>query len=159
MLTGMNAALTDMNARQPTSSSWTAPRQSEWKTLWNLPIPGKVLMFLWHLAHNSLPTRMNIKRKRHVELDNLCQMCSMLDEDGGHLFLRCKKVEAIWREQGLEDVRLKLCECLDPKEVLLKLLEMPPKKFQFCRRQCNTVAQVLAQFGSKASVCTPFYVG
>jgi hypothetical protein len=53
----------------------------EWKKLWKMEIPGKVKNFLWRLAHNSLPTRMNIKRKG-VELDTLCPVCNRLDEDG-----------------------------------------------------------------------------
>jgi hypothetical protein len=47
---------------------------------------------------------MNIKRKR-VELDTRCPMCNRMDEDGGHLFLKCKCVKHIWRSLLLEDVR------------------------------------------------------
>jgi hypothetical protein len=50
---------------------------------------------------------MNIQRKK-VELDTICPMCNRADEDGGHLFLKCKKVKPIWRNLLLEDVRLKL---------------------------------------------------
>jgi hypothetical protein len=48
---------------------------------------------------------MNIKRKR-VELDTVCPMCNRADEDGGHLFLKCKKVKPLWRCLHLEDIRL-----------------------------------------------------
>lgn len=100
---------------------------AKWQHIWKLDLPGKVRMFLWRLAHNSLPTRMNIKRK-HIELDTLCPMCSRLDEDGSHLFLKCKKVKAVWREQQLEDVRLQLCACQDPHGMFEKIFTLPGEK-------------------------------
>lgn len=90
--------------------------------------PGKVLMFLWRLAHNSLPTRMNIKRKQ-IELDTLCPMCSRhLHEGGGHIFLKCKAAKAVWREQRMEDVRLQLCECQNSREVVQIICALPHDK-------------------------------
>lgn len=56
---------------------------------------------------------MNVKRKQ-VELDTRCPICMRLDEDGGHLFLKCKLVKHLWRELQLEDVRLELLKCADP---------------------------------------------
>lgn len=84
-------------------------------------------MFLWRLTHNSLPTLMNIKRK-HIDLDTRCPMCLRLDEDGGHLFLNCKKVKAVWREQYLEDVRIALCECTEANEMMRSICSLPTKK-------------------------------
>jgi hypothetical protein len=93
--------------RDASSSSSTDAVSSLWKNIWSLKLPSKVKIFTWRLCHNSLPTRMNIKRKR-VELDTVCPMCNRADEDGGHLFLKCKKVKPIWRNFLLEDIRLKL---------------------------------------------------
>ena len=90
---------------------------NKWQHIWKLQLPGKVRMFLWRLTHNILPTLLNIKRK-HIELDTRCPKCQRLDEDGGHLFLKCKKVKAIWREQNLEDVRVALCEWPDAFDVM-----------------------------------------
>lgn len=95
--------------------------------IWKLDLPGKVRMFLWRLAHNSLPTRMNIKRK-HIQLDTLCPMCSRLDEDGRHLFLKCKLVKVVWREQNLEDVRLQLLACQDPHGMFEQIFTLPREK-------------------------------
>ena len=33
-----------------------------------------------------------------------------MDEDGGHLFCKCKFVKHIWRELNLEDVRCRLAD-------------------------------------------------
>ena len=69
-----------------------------------MKLPAKVRIFLWRLAHDSLPT---IKRK-HVDLDTLCPVCRRLDEDGGHIFLKCKFVKQVWRSMNLEEIRLGL---------------------------------------------------
>lgn len=98
-----------------------------WNKLWPLGVPSKVRLFTWRLAHNSLPTRLNINRKQ-IELDTRCPMCLRLDEDGGHLFLKCKKVKALWRERCLEDIRVALCECKSPKEVLGQIWTLPQDK-------------------------------
>ena len=50
---------------------------------------------------------MNIKRK-HVDLDTRCPVCSRLDEDGGHIFLKCKFAKRLWRALNLDAVRLQL---------------------------------------------------
>jgi hypothetical protein len=42
-----------------------------------LECPAKVHHFLWRLGHHSLPTRMNIERKR-VDLDTRCPMRNMI---------------------------------------------------------------------------------
>jgi len=58
----------------------------EWYRIWKLQIPNKVKMFIWRLAHNSLPVRRNVSR-RGVELDTKCPVCQRLDEDCGHFSL------------------------------------------------------------------------
>lgn len=35
----------------------------KWQKIWHLKIPNKAKMFLWRLAHNSLPVRKNLKRR------------------------------------------------------------------------------------------------
>ena len=48
---------------------------------------------------------MNIKRKK-TELDTRCPMCHRFDEDGGHLFIKCERVKAVWRTRGCSGVPL-----------------------------------------------------
>jgi ribonuclease HI len=55
-------------------------------------------------------------------------MCRRLDEDGGHLFLKCKEVKAIWRELNLEDVRQDLAEAVLVKEMTVKILNLNHKQ-------------------------------
>ena len=70
---------------------------------------------------------MNISRK-HVELDTRCPMCNRLNEDGGHLFLKCKNVKQVWRSLLLEDIRLMFAEAPNPMVMLDLLFELPVQK-------------------------------
>ncbi|KAM0855878.1 hypothetical protein ACQ4PT_049496 [Festuca glaucescens] len=79
-----------------------------WSLIWNSPITPQAKMFLWLLAHNSLPLRWNILR-RGIDIDALCPMCCRLNADGGHLFFNCKHVRALWKELKLEDFSVLLC--------------------------------------------------
>ena len=45
-------------------------------------------------------------------------MCRRLDEDGGHLFLKCKEVKGIWRELNLEEARRDLAEASSARNVM-----------------------------------------
>jgi hypothetical protein len=99
--------------RDASSSSLVASPNSPWKQIWKLKLPAKIKLFLWRLAHNSLPTRMNIHRK-HIDLDTRCPVCLRMNEDGGHLFLRCKEVKKVWRLLNLEGLRVALLECDNP---------------------------------------------
>jgi ribonuclease HI len=113
-----------------TQKSGTAASPSamqEMEPLWSIKLSGRVKIFLWRLARNSLPTRMNISRKR-IELDTKCPMCYRLNEDGGHLFLKCKGVKQVWRTLMLEDVRLSLLQACNPMEVLRHVLGLPSQR-------------------------------
>jgi hypothetical protein len=124
----LGVCLRDRDLNRDATSSRDAPEQNLlWKGLWNLKLPGKVLIFLWRFAHNSLPTKLNIKRKM-VELNTRCPMCARLDEDGGHLFLRCKAVKQIWRALNIEDIRLLLIECESAVQVTQQILLLTPEK-------------------------------
>jgi hypothetical protein len=74
-----------------------------WKQLWKIPCIPKVKQFLWRLTHNSLPLRANIGR-RGIKCDTLCACCRRVDEDGAHLFLKCKETKEIWTKLGLGEL-------------------------------------------------------
>jgi hypothetical protein len=88
-----------------------------WSNIWALNAPSKLKMFIWQLAHNSLAIRMKIK-KLGVELDTRCPVCQRLDEDGGHTFLKCKKVKECWNFLGLTETRNKLLPCSSAHDML-----------------------------------------
>jgi hypothetical protein len=64
-----------------------------WKKL-SLPLPGKVLHFLWRVTTYTLPLRMKLHH-RGIQLDTRCPLCFRFNEDEGHYFLKCKKVKGV----------------------------------------------------------------
>lgn len=94
------------------TSSGSAGNADEpvWKKLWKLSCPGKIKHFLWRLCHDSLAVRTNLAR-RGMELDTLCVVCNRLDEDGGHLFCKCKYVFAKDMLSAVWELEEKDCIC------------------------------------------------
>jgi hypothetical protein len=65
-------------------------------------------------------------------LHHICPMCSRFSEDGGHLFLNCKLVHALWRELNLDHIRTKLKSCFDAKNVVAQILNTPDQEKLKC---------------------------
>ncbi|KAE8785134.1 hypothetical protein D1007_41208 [Hordeum vulgare] len=60
------------------------------------------------MKHESLALRSNLK-KRGVPLeDTKCFFYVRADEDGGHLFIKCKFAKVVWRELEIEKERMDL---------------------------------------------------
>lgn len=123
---------TEMLQRQCTrqrgeSSTEEEEERTMWQQLWKVRCPGKIHHFLWRLAHNSHPLLRNVERIG-VELDTGCVVCHRLQEDGGHLFFRCKEVRKMWRACGLEETRQKLLPCHSPRQVLIRILSLPDEE-------------------------------
>jgi hypothetical protein len=93
----------NMQNKELSTSSGTNHENKFWKDLWDLPCLPKVKQFMWRLAHNSLPLRVNIE-KRNIPCDTLCVCCKRLDEDGAHLFLKCKEAKEVWRMLNIGDI-------------------------------------------------------
>jgi hypothetical protein len=55
-------------------------------------------------------------------------MCGRLDEDGGHLLLKCKEVKKVWRELNLEQVRCRLSEAQSARQMMEMILKMKGKE-------------------------------
>jgi hypothetical protein len=87
-----------------------------WKKIWQFHMPNKVKHFAWRLAHNNLPMKRKIQ-SRGMDINTRCPMCYRLDEDGGHLFFKCKYAKLVWRELMLEDKRVCLADAKSSKDV------------------------------------------
>jgi hypothetical protein len=74
------------------SSNGEGLNKKQWKQIWALKCRGKIRHFIWRMAHSTIAKRMMLKR-RGVELETKCVMCDRLDEDGAHLFFKCKFVK------------------------------------------------------------------
>jgi hypothetical protein len=101
----------------------------DWHQLWSQPCAPKTKQFLWRLAHESLPWKLNYKR-RGMEIDTICPMCARLDEDRGHIFLHCKQVKVVWRLLNLQETRLQLCSCHNAKDLLMQIFKMEKENRQ-----------------------------
>jgi hypothetical protein len=91
--------------------------EGEWHKIWQLKVPNKVQMFIWRLAHNSLPVRRNLAR-RGIKTDTLCPVCNRLDEDCSHIFFKFKYVKHCWRLLNMEEHRVMLLGCQSGKEIV-----------------------------------------
>ncbi|KAE8821388.1 Glutamyl-tRNA reductase 1, chloroplastic [Hordeum vulgare] len=87
------------------------PRSADsWRRLWKLRGPRNIQMFAWRLKHESLALRVHLKKRGIPVEDTKCLFCGKADEDGGHLFIKCKNAKAVWRELALEPERRELQE-------------------------------------------------
>jgi hypothetical protein len=92
----------------------------DWNHIWQLKVLSKVKMFVWRLADNSLANRMKI-HKLGIDLDTRCLVCNRLNEDGGHVFLKCKKAKACWSILGMGVLWEKLLPCTSSRELLQEI--------------------------------------
>jgi hypothetical protein len=120
----LGVLLRDRKVGREASCSQESPsairERTNWKQIWQLKSPNKLKMFVWRLAHNNLAHRTWIQRLG-VELDTSCPVCKRLDEDGGHIFLNCKKVKECWSRLGLGAMRESLLMCKNAHELLAKI--------------------------------------
>uniref|UniRef100_A0A453RC20 Reverse transcriptase zinc-binding domain-containing protein n=1 Tax=Aegilops tauschii subsp. strangulata TaxID=200361 RepID=A0A453RC20_AEGTS len=76
-----------------------------WKRIWKLPCPRNIQMFTWRLKHESLALRTTVARRGIPIEDTKCLFCSRGEEDGAHLFIKCKLAKEVWRDLALEKER------------------------------------------------------
>ncbi|XP_071735624.1 uncharacterized protein [Rutidosis leptorrhynchoides] len=61
----------------------------------------KLIIFLWRLAIDRLPTRLNLV-SRGVDIGNIgCSICNHGVEDNHHIFFSCLLAKEIWRKVSL----------------------------------------------------------
>ena len=63
-------------------------------------------------------------QQRGMQVDTRCPVCFRLDEDGGHCFIKCKRVKDVWRKAQLEHVRLQILDCTDALGCMEKILNL-----------------------------------
>ena len=65
-----------------------------WSSIWKLQVPGKLKHFLWRACTNSLPTIINLM-KRRVLSDPVCHLCGQYLEDTMHAQWGCEAVKQV----------------------------------------------------------------
>uniref|UniRef100_A0A2N9HGY6 RNase H type-1 domain-containing protein n=1 Tax=Fagus sylvatica TaxID=28930 RepID=A0A2N9HGY6_FAGSY len=89
---------------QPSCSN-LKPMERIWKDVWSLQVPKKIQVFMWCTLKDSLPSKLNLKR-RHVVEDPGCEICAAPTEDILHALWDCPQAKATWRgDTRLGEVR------------------------------------------------------
>ena len=58
--------------------------------------PHKIRHFTWRACREILPTKVNLKRRKVVDVDS-CEECNDGIENSGHLFWSCQRARQIWQ--------------------------------------------------------------
>ena len=66
------------------------------KRLWMIKAPAKMKIILWRMAHDCLPTRMQLKH-RHIPAPYACCFCGR-EETVEHALLMCQYASEVWRQ-------------------------------------------------------------
>ena len=91
--------LVDEEDKSLPSSSRPDPRQSLWRSIWDLKIPKKCQMFAWKACREALPTKLNLL-KRHIPVDSTCENCGETEEDAIHALWNCKQLQSVWDNES-----------------------------------------------------------
>jgi len=67
-------------------------------TIWHQQVPLKVVLFVWRLFCDRLPTKDNLLRRGVITLDSrLCIVDCNSIETTNHLFLHCSTFGSVWQ--------------------------------------------------------------
>jgi hypothetical protein len=72
-----------------------------WKIIWQMKIPSKVKIFMWHSLHGILPLKSIIIYNHHIGTAGGCPICNQGPEDINHLLFQCEAAKRIWESLGI----------------------------------------------------------
>lgn len=85
------------NNQRASSSTNDVDDRSIWGIIWKAKVPGKIRIFGWRVATNTLATKKN-KWRRTLEVDSTCKICGNGEEDEFHAVVACTKSRALRNE-------------------------------------------------------------
>lgn len=85
----------DRQLREKGESSVGKGWESFWKMIWGLKIPNPTKVFLWRACSNLPSTRENLRR-RGMDLEVKCVICSQETESIQHVLLECPSAQDVW---------------------------------------------------------------
>ncbi|KAL5163491.1 hypothetical protein HKD37_07G020384 [Glycine soja] len=103
--------------------------------LWSIKVPSKVIVFVWRLLRDRLPTRLNLQRRQVQLTDISCPFCIIKEEDAAHLFLHCSKIQPLWWET-MSWPNLKGAIPLTPKQHFQQFIDIQVDGARLKRWQC-----------------------
>ncbi|XP_042964722.1 uncharacterized protein LOC122298944 [Carya illinoinensis] len=84
-----------MEANNQGQSSSVVPNNKSWSMIWKLGIPNANRMLIWRACHESLPTKLNLFKKRIVE-SPFCPVCQLEQESVMHALWSYASVQDVW---------------------------------------------------------------
>ena len=87
--------LCDLYENDVASSSDTAGQKFFWNRPWKLNIPNKVKFFLWRACTDSIPTMLNLHKRRIVP-SLVCCLCHVGEESVLHALWFCQDICSVW---------------------------------------------------------------
>ena len=88
-------ALCEEERSSEASSSNSGLVAGFWSKVWKLGVPGKVKHFLRRACTDSLPTKINLM-KRKILSGPVCHLCGQANEDTFHALWGCEAVKQVW---------------------------------------------------------------
>ncbi|XP_042983236.1 uncharacterized protein LOC122312642 [Carya illinoinensis] len=87
-----------------------------WLSLWNLNVPRSVLVFMWRACLESLPTKLNLYKRRVVD-SPMCPICLSEEESSLHAIWSCLAARDVWC-QGFKKLQKAVFDVCDFKGLL-----------------------------------------
>ena len=78
------------------SSSTMGTMKSIWNGIWKLEVPNRIRLLLWHAGNDSLPTRVNLARRKLLT-ETTCSLCKLEPEDTLHALWKCPLLSTVWQ--------------------------------------------------------------
>lgn len=69
--------------------------KKSWMFLWKVKIPSKVRVFVWRLAHTSLPTG-SVRCSRNMSESDACSICGAAEDTWRHSLFDCQMARCTW---------------------------------------------------------------
>lgn len=100
-----------------------------WNFIWKTPVPKKVRILAWKVAHNALSTQVNLLH-RNIRTPHYCPICGADFEDSYHALIKCPHARRLWKEMrsdwGLPDLE----SFANSRERILQVLEQFTKELR-----------------------------
>jgi hypothetical protein len=77
----------------------SSPPMSCWKWIWKLNTLPRIILFIWQLCHERLPTKVLLSQRKIIQ-DNLCPLCHTNPESCIHLLRDCPSILPLWYSMG-----------------------------------------------------------
>jgi hypothetical protein len=85
-------------SKDRTSTAISPLATHSWKSLWKLNLNARLILFLWKIAWDILPTKARLKAIFPIpHLESYCPLCNSEEDSISHLFFRCIFARVAWR--------------------------------------------------------------